>query len=63
LDLAALYASSEPVKSSLQPSDNRFSALYNLTSINGDAGAPGKKAADNSSLASLEQSMLADLKI
>lgn len=63
LDLAALYASSEPVKSSLQPSDSRFSALYNLTSINGDAGAPGKKAADNSSLASLEQSILADLKI
>lgn len=65
LDLAALYANSEPVKSQPQgpmhPSDSKFSALVNFSSINGDqkTGGSSAKVADNSSLASL----VADLKI
>lgn len=57
LDLAALYASSEPPKAnSLQASSAKFAELASMTD-------PVAKQPAGSEFASLEQSMLADLKL
>jgi hypothetical protein len=67
LDLAALYASSEAVKAApIQPNPAKFSAFVNLTDAAMPASktsAPSSKGAEPGSLESLEQSILADLKL
>jgi len=60
LDLASLYASSEPPKATPVSSADNYSALYAFTDLKPEP-AP-KKAAAGGSLESLEASILADLK-